>query len=105
MSDPDSQKEPPPPAQPPRPAFAAAAPTSTAQSQLEADELYARQLAEHYSGAGGYGGDGQRRTSSGWGSSRDPQLPRQKKETGLKPNEMYDDDHSFFNGTSHLYGL
>jgi hypothetical protein len=100
MSDPDSQqREPPPPAQPPRPARTAPAPapTSTTQSQLEADELYARQLAEHYSGAGNYGDDGQRRSSSGWGR-REPQLPRQQREAGLKPNEMYDDDHSFVNG-------
>jgi hypothetical protein len=48
MSDPDSQNDAEPPAKPPRPA---AGPTSTAQSQLEADELYARQLHEHYSGA------------------------------------------------------
>ncbi|KAK4945174.1 ubiquitin-binding protein cue5 [Elasticomyces elasticus] len=50
MSDPDSQREPEPPAKPPRPA--AQTPTSTKTSQLEADELYARQLAEHYSGGG-----------------------------------------------------
>jgi hypothetical protein len=44
MSDPDSQREP--PAKPPRPVQQ---PTSTAQSQLEADEMYARQLHEHLS--------------------------------------------------------
>lgn len=51
MSDPDSQHEAPPPAKPPRPAQQSAIPTSTAQTQLEADEMYARQLHEHYSGA------------------------------------------------------
>lgn len=45
MSDPDAQTEPAPPPQPPR---RPTAPTSTAQSQLAADEQYARQLAEHY---------------------------------------------------------
>ncbi|KAL8709477.1 MAG: hypothetical protein Q9220_005860 [cf. Caloplaca sp. 1 TL-2023] len=53
MSDPDAQKdEPPPPPQPPR---RPTGPTSTAQSQLAADEQYARQLAEHYNGAAAYG--------------------------------------------------
>lgn len=52
MTDPDSQKDATPPAKPPRPAQQSAIPTSTAQSQLEADEMYARQLHEHYSSAG-----------------------------------------------------
>ncbi|KAJ9612611.1 ubiquitin-binding protein cue5 [Cladophialophora chaetospira] len=48
MSDPDSQREPEPapPAKPPRPTQQP--PTSTKLSQMEADELYARQLAEQY---------------------------------------------------------
>ena len=47
MSDPDSQREPEPapPAKPARPAHQT---TSTKFSQLEADELYARQLAQEY---------------------------------------------------------
>ncbi|KIW10178.1 hypothetical protein PV08_11139 [Exophiala spinifera] len=49
MSDPDSQREPEPPARPPRPSVQP--PSTTQMSQLEADELYARQLAEHYEGA------------------------------------------------------
>ena len=52
MTDPDSQKDAPPPAKPPRPAQQSGIPTSTAQSQLEADEMYARQLHEHYSSTG-----------------------------------------------------
>ncbi|KAL9606081.1 MAG: hypothetical protein Q9179_000761 [Wetmoreana sp. 5 TL-2023] len=53
MSDPDAQKdEPAPPPQPPR---RYTGPTSTAQSQLAADEQYARQLAEHYNGPAAYG--------------------------------------------------
>lgn len=48
MTDPDAaQREPTaPPARPPRPPRAA--PNTTQQTQLEADEMYARQLAEHY---------------------------------------------------------
>lgn len=47
MTDPDAaQREPPPPAMPPRPTRQP--PAATHQSQLEADEMYARQLAEHY---------------------------------------------------------
>ncbi|CAD6570870.1 MAG: ubiquitin-binding protein cue5 [Alectoria sarmentosa] len=53
MSDPDAA-EPPPPLQPPRPQRAPAVPTSTEESQLAADERYARQLAEHYNGAPAY---------------------------------------------------
>ncbi|KAG9777533.1 hypothetical protein ABEF93_000357 [Exophiala dermatitidis] len=45
MTDPDSQREPEPPAKPPRPTQ----PTGKL-SQVEADELYARQLAEQYGG-------------------------------------------------------
>ena len=62
MSDPDAA-EPPPPPQPPRPQRAPTVPTSTEESQLEADERYARQLAEHYNGALAYG-DGPRSGSS-----------------------------------------
>lgn len=40
MTDPNSQTEDVPPAKPPRP--------TTSQRQVEADEMYARQLAEHY---------------------------------------------------------
>ncbi|KAI4235426.1 MAG: hypothetical protein L6R40_006468 [Gallowayella cf. fulva] len=53
MSDPDAQKnEALPPPQPPR---KPTVPTSTEQSQLAADEQYARQLAEHYNGSAAYG--------------------------------------------------
>jgi hypothetical protein len=46
MSDPDAVNIEAPPAKPPRPTG-----QPTKMTQLEADELYARQLAEHYSGA------------------------------------------------------
>lgn len=81
MSDPDAVREETPPPQPPRPQAQRVG--STPLTQLEADEQYARQLAEHYGGSGG----GYARGSSRGGP------PRQQ--TGLKPNEMYEEEHSF----------
>ena len=87
MTDPSAAEPehevPPPP--PPRPSAQAAGPTSTAQSQLEADEMYARQLAEQYENVGAY----EDRTSSNRG------MPRGRQQTGLNPNELHDNDHSF----------
>lgn len=81
MSDPDFKAEETPPPQPPRP---------QPRSQVEQDEIYARQLAEHYESS--YSGYGSR-------SRGDPPVSRRRQETGLKPNELYDDrDHSFFDG-------
>ncbi|OJD11761.1 hypothetical protein AJ78_07534 [Emergomyces pasteurianus Ep9510] len=86
MSDPSAQVEMP-PMMPPRPPRK----DSPTQRQLEADEMYARQLAEHYSGAG------QRRGAPESSWDHEPRLPRQHRETGLKPNELYDDrEHNFF---------
>ncbi|KAL1850198.1 ubiquitin-binding protein cue5 [Diaporthe australafricana] len=84
MSDPDAiqhDAEEQPPPQPPRP--------QNAQSQLEADEAYARQLAQHY--------ESQSAAYEARTSNRGPANPiRQRQQTGLKPNEMYDDrEHSF----------
>lgn len=45
MTDPEAVQQEQPPAMPPRPPRK---PTTTNPSQLEADEMYARQLAEHY---------------------------------------------------------
>ncbi|KAF2188413.1 hypothetical protein K469DRAFT_703929, partial [Zopfia rhizophila CBS 207.26] len=81
MSDPNYKAEETPPPQPPRP--------SQPRNQVEADELYARQLAEHY----------QMSSEQGYGSRTrgDPPVQQRRKETGLKPNELYDDrEHSFF---------
>ncbi|MCJ1315058.1 ubiquitin-binding protein cue5 [Xylographa vitiligo] len=90
MSDPDSQHEPAPPPQPPRPVSSAK--LHTGQSQLEADEQYARQLAEQYNGTAAYGGPPR-------SISKDQRAPRgsRNRDTGLKPSELYDDDreHSF----------
>ncbi|KAH8687817.1 hypothetical protein BGZ60DRAFT_425676 [Tricladium varicosporioides] len=82
MSDPDAVREETPPPQPPRPVPQRVG--STPQSQLEADEQYARQLAEHYGGVGSYG---PRTTSRG--------NPQARQQTNLKPNEMYEEEHSF----------
>jgi len=95
MTDPSAvaQDEQPPP-QPPRPAQAPLPASSTAQSQLEADEQYARQLAQHYESVGTYEArsSGQR----GYGYEDRGARIRNRQQTGLKPNEMYGDrDHSF----------
>lgn len=89
MTDPEAAKEseeaetPPPP--PPRPA----AGTGAGLSQLESDEQYARQLAEHYEQSGG--GFGGARQSQPYARTRDPGPG----ESSLKPNELYDREHSF----------
>ncbi|KAI0124917.1 hypothetical protein BJ170DRAFT_635627 [Xylariales sp. AK1849] len=88
MSDPDAAQQEPaeqeaaPPPQPPRPTG------RSPMSQMEADELYARKLAEHYDNVGAYEARTQNRSPHG-----QAQQPRQA--TGLKPNEMYDREHSF----------
>ncbi|KAF5632156.1 CUE domain protein [Fusarium tjaetaba] len=76
MTDPDAAQNEPaeevPPPQPPRPQ------NRTQMSQLEADELYARQLAEHYDNVGAYesrtANRGQRQGQRGqdeWGDGRE----------------------------------
>ena len=80
MSDPDAVREPIPPPQPPRPTAQQFG--STPQSQLEADEQYARQLAEHYGGGGSYG---PRTTSRG--------APYQQ--SRFAPNEQQYEERSF----------
>lgn len=79
MSDPDAVVEPTPPPQPPRPTAQRVG--STPQSQLESDEQYARQLAEHYGGGAGYGP----RSSS----------QRGRQQPGFRPSEANEDNHSF----------
>ncbi|KAK1914598.1 hypothetical protein P3342_010587 [Pyrenophora teres f. teres] len=73
MSDPNFKAEETPPPQPPRP---------QPRSQLEQDEIYARQLAQHYQTQGGPGGQGQR----GQGQRQQP---------GARPGEP-EREHSFF---------
>lgn len=97
MSDPDSQKEPTPPPKPPRTFQAPAGPTATAQSQLLADEQYARQLAHHYSGTDAYRGS----PVPGPRGRQDLNDIRAKRDVGLRTNESYEDrEHSFIDGMS-----
>ena len=101
MSDPDAA-EPPPPAQPPRPPRASTVPTSTEEDQLAADERYARQLADHYNGAGAYGGpqryDSGSRPAQSRGPVRRGSVPR--------PEDLDEDrDRSFFDGTLVCYNV
>ncbi|EPE03180.1 cue domain-containing protein [Ophiostoma piceae UAMH 11346] len=112
MTDPNAvaqepeENEPAPPPQPPRPsanlqAGAKAGGRLSPNSQLLADEEYARQLAQHYENeAGQY----EARTSSGrYGGGRSahggpPYPPRSSSSRGesLKPSDMWGDkDHSF----------
>jgi hypothetical protein len=89
MSDPNYTAEETPPPRPPRP-------TRQPMTQLESDELYARQLAEQYNQPAQYEGFGSR-------GKGDPPLPRRRKESGLKPNELYEGkEHSFFDGLNFL---
>ena len=94
MTDPDAvradevEERPPPP--PPRPAAAPVGVSATPADQLEADEMYARRLAEQYENSGAYEARTSSRGSGGGG------MPRGRQQTGLKPNELYDDrEHSF----------
>lgn len=89
MSDPDAVREPTPPPQPPRPQ-AQQRVGSTPQSQLEADEQYARQLAEHYGGGWGEG----RRSNSGGAQPRRQQTGGHRAATSPEREErnFIDDD-------------
>lgn len=87
MSDPSFKAEEAPPPQPPRP---------QPRTQLEQDEIYARQLAEHYqhqSGQGGHGGQGGQGGHSQRTQGGNPR--RQQRPTD-------DREHSFFDGTQFL---
>lgn len=94
MTDPDSQREPGPPAKPPRPARQAP-PTSTKLSQLEADELYARQLAEQY----GHGSGQQRRSRDSQGSFNEHLPGSRVGRPGASPDPDDVPWRSFIDGT------
>ncbi|KAL3302336.1 CUE domain-containing protein [Colletotrichum asianum] len=86
MTDPDAARNEPeqenPPPQPPRPA------AGPQLSQLEADELYARQLAEHFDNVGNY----EARTAN-----RSPGGRVRRQQTGLEPRVNAEDrEHNFF---------
>ncbi|KAK0674706.1 hypothetical protein QBC41DRAFT_213084 [Cercophora samala] len=99
MTDPDAaaQNEQPPP-QPPRPVAAPHGPTTTAQEQLEADERYARQLAEHFENVGAYeartANRGERGSYPGQGRGGGGPAPRGRQQTGLRPSQD-EREHSF----------
>ncbi len=87
MSDPNSQKDIEPPAKPPRPTL----------SQVEADEMYARQLHEHYSGAARqqHQQQPQRQMSPSWGAPSQP--PKLGDRKGPRTAEQ---ERSFIDGWS-----
>ncbi|KAK5997815.1 CUE domain-containing protein 5 [Cladobotryum mycophilum] len=83
MTDPDAVKNEPqevPPPQPPRP-------NQRQMSQLEADELYARQLAEHYDNVGAY----EARTSNRGAGARPRGQPRTQLEEERERSFLDDD--------------
>ena len=89
MTDPEAAERDIPPPQPPRPVAEPLGPTSTEAAQLEADELYARQLAEHYENVGAYEA---RTANRGPGGAP---VPRGRQQTGLRPQDDDDREHSF----------
>lgn len=90
MTDPEAAERDRPPPQPPRPLAEPVGPTSTDLSQLEADERYARQLAEHYENVGAYEARTANRGSRGHATAHGRQ------QTGLGPqDDPYDREHSF----------
>ncbi|KAK4101460.1 hypothetical protein N658DRAFT_523944 [Parathielavia hyrcaniae] len=93
LTDPEAAERDHPPPPPPRPvAEPVGRPTSTDLSQLEADERYARQLAEHYENVGAYEARTSNRGHHGGGGQR----PHGRQQTGLRPQDDPDDrEHSF----------
>lgn len=79
MTDPNAQAEDVPPAKPPRP--------SVAQRQVEADEMYARQLAEHYN-----------RRAPPRRLNEEAARYRQRRDSDPSEDER---DYSFFDGMFH----
>ncbi|KAK4130858.1 hypothetical protein BT67DRAFT_464678 [Trichocladium antarcticum] len=92
MTDPEAAARDVPPPPPPRPVAESLGPTSTEASQLEADERYARQLAEHYENAGAYEA---RTANRGPGGAPGAPMPRGRQQTGLRPQDDDDREHSF----------
>ncbi|KAJ5909102.1 hypothetical protein N7495_001784 [Penicillium taxi] len=83
MTDPTAQEEMVPPPKPPRPTQ-----SSTSQRQLEADEQYARQLAQHYNASGS------RRQAPAPGWENDPRFrqPRGSEDSEEREYSFFDDD-------------
>lgn len=90
MTDPEAAERDQPPPPPPRPLAEPVGPTSTDPSQLEADERYARQLAEHYENVGAY----EARTSNR--AYRGTSVPRGRHHAGTGAyDQHYEREHSF----------
>ncbi|GLI73512.1 ubiquitin-binding protein cue5 [Penicillium ochrochloron] len=87
MTDPTAQEDMVPPPKPPRPSQTAAA-TSTTQRQLEADEQYARQLAEHFNAPGA----GRRGPAPGWENDPRYRQPRGSEDSEDKEYNFFEDD-------------
>ncbi|KAJ5587893.1 uncharacterized protein N7459_003658 [Penicillium hispanicum] len=83
MTDPTAQEDMVPPPKPPRPTQQS---TSTTQRQLEADELYARQLAEHYNASG------RRAPAPGWENDPRYRQPRGSEESEEREYNFFEDD-------------
>ncbi|AEO71379.1 uncharacterized protein THITE_2123662 [Thermothielavioides terrestris NRRL 8126] len=90
MTDPEAAERDRPPPPPPRPVADPVGPTSTDPLQLEADERYARQLAEHYESVGAYEARTANRDYRGGG-----RVPRGRQQTGLSPADDGEREHSF----------
>ncbi|KAJ5995739.1 hypothetical protein N7481_002716 [Penicillium waksmanii] len=87
MTDPTAQEDMVPPPKPPRPSQQ---PTSTTQRQMDSDEMYARQLAEHYNAGQG---QGQRRAPApGWENDPRYRQPRGSEDSDDKEYSFFDDD-------------
>jgi hypothetical protein len=84
MSDPDFQPEEPPP-QPPRPAL------KQPQNQMEADEMYARQLAEQYNSSSANRGQSQYNQRH-WSGGRGPNQQRPQYDEDDRERNFFDDD-------------
>ncbi|KAJ5370210.1 uncharacterized protein N7496_006302 [Penicillium cataractarum] len=84
MTDPTAQEDMVPPPKPPRPTQTA---TSTTQRQLEADEQYARQLAQHYNAPGE-----RRAPAPGWENDPRYRQPRGSEDSEDKEYNFFEDD-------------
>jgi hypothetical protein len=91
MTDPEAAERDRPPPPPPRPVAEPIGDTSTDFAQLQADEQYARQLAEHYENVGAYEA---RTANRGYRSGSGG--PRSRgQQAGIGPQDDYDREHSF----------
>ncbi|KAK4957507.1 ubiquitin-binding protein cue5 [Elasticomyces elasticus] len=88
MSDPDFQADEPPPPQPPRPIQ-----RQQPQSQLEADEAYARQLAEQYSTTAHHNDPHTEQPKSRGQAQYNQRVPARRGPNQQRPNHEYEYDN------------